>query len=111
MVGKPFRKPFYTNFWFTFCLIFLTITNLILLFNPFNWQWLYPAANGNPADDPITMILSPKIKEFNFEYVLFVIIVINTILTMLWERVVVQYTSKKWKEYKKEKKAMQLLDE
>jgi cation-transporting ATPase 13A2 len=107
MVGKPFRKPFYTNFWFTFCVIFLTILNLILLFNPFNWQFLYPNADKDKADEPITMILSRKIKEFNFQYVIFVIVLINTILTMVWERVVVRYTSQWWKEHKKAKKALE----
>jgi len=111
MVGKPFRKPFYTNFWFTFCLVFLTIMNLILLFNPFNWQWLYPNINGDRAEDPITMILSRKIKEFDFQYVLFVLIVINTICTMVWERVIVKHVSLKWKEYKKQRKALEKKDE
>jgi len=110
MVGKPFRKPFYTNFWFTFCLILLTITNLLLLFNPFNWEWLYPS-QYNDQHDPVTMILSRKIKEFDFQYVLFVIIVINTILTMVWERVIVQVVSKKWKAHKKEKKALENREE
>jgi len=106
MVGKPFRKPFYTNFWFTFCLVLLTVLNLLLLFNPFNWEWLYPAANGDRNDDPITMILSRKIKEFNFQYVLFILILINVIMTMVWERVFVSYIAKKWKAHKKEKKAL-----
>ena len=104
MVGKPFRKPFYTNFWFTFCLIALTICNLLLLFDPFDWQWLYPSADGIKENDPITMILTRKIKEFGFQYVLFVLIVINIILTLVWERVVVKYSSLKWKEYKNAKK-------
>jgi len=106
MVGKPFRKPFYTNFWFTFCLILLTITNLLLLFNPFDWEWLYPS-KYNDKHDPITMILSRKVKEFNFEYVLFVIIIINTICTMVWERVIVQVISRKWKAHKKDRKALE----
>jgi cation-transporting ATPase 13A3/4/5 len=110
MVGKPFRKPFYTNFWFTFCLILLTITNLLLLFNPFNWDWLYPSAEGK-KHDPVTMILSRKIKEFDFQYVLFVVIIINTIATMVWERVIVQVVSKKWKAYKKERKALENRDD
>ena len=78
--------------------------NLLLLFDPFNWQWLYPSADGNTENDPITMILSRTIKKFNFQYVLFVLIIINIILTLVWERVVVKYSSLKWKEHKKAKK-------
>jgi len=104
MVGKPFRQPLYTNFWFTFCVIFLTILNLVMLFNPFNWQMFYPSTDPNATHQPITMILSRKIKEFSFQYTLFVVILLNTIVTMLWERVVVVYASKMWKDYKKTKK-------
>jgi len=104
MVGKPFRKPLYTNFWFTFCVIFLTILNLIMLFNPFNWQLFYQYEGPNTGHEPISMILSRQIKEFNFQYTLFVIIILNTILTMVWERVVVVYMSGVWKDYKRQKK-------
>jgi len=104
MVGKPFRKPLYTNFWFTFCVIFLTILNLIMLFNPFNWQLFYPNEDPNATHQPISMILTRQIKQFDFQYTLFVIILINTIVTMLWERVVVVYMAGWWKDYKRQKK-------
>jgi len=104
MVGKPFRKPLYTNFWFTFCVIFLTILNLLMLFNPFDWQIFYENKDPNATSQPITMILTRKINDLGFQYTLFVIILINTIFTMIWERVVVVYVSKYWKDYKRTKK-------
>jgi cation-transporting ATPase 13A3/4/5 len=108
MVGKPFRKPFYTNFWFTFCVIFLTILNLILLFNPMNWEFLYANENDpTKTHEPITMIIARQIKELNFQYVIFVIVLINTCLTMIWERIVVTYTANWWKQHKKAKKALE----
>jgi len=110
MVGKPFRKPFYTNFWYTIVIICLTILNLLMLFNPFNWQAFYPNANGDQNDEPISMILTRKIKEFNFQYTLFVIIVINCIFTCVWERIIVVYSSKWWKDHKRAKKALRHQD-
>jgi len=107
MVGKPFRMPLYTNFWFTFCVVMLTILNLFMLFNPFNWQFMYPNLNPQDTHQPIAMILSRKIKEFSFQYTLFVIVIINTIFTMIWERIVVVYSSRLWKDYKKTKKLSQ----
>jgi len=106
MVGKPFRKPFYTNFWFTACVVALTTLNLLLLFNPFTWEWIYPNANGDTADEPITMIISRVIHDNNFQYMLFIIVLINTVLTMVWERVVVRFVSLKWKEEKRQKKLL-----
>jgi len=54
------------------------------------------------------MILTRQIKEYDFQYTLFVIIIINTIFTMVWERVVVVYTTRWWKDHKKAKKALKL---
>jgi hypothetical protein len=75
-----------------------------MLFNPFNWQLFYASTDPNATSQPITMILSRQLKELHFQYTLFVIILINTIVTMLWERVVVVYSAKWWKDYKKTKK-------
>jgi len=75
-----------------------------MLFNPFNWQILYPNLDPTDTHQPISMVLSRKIKEFNFQYTLFVIICVNTIVTMLWERVVVVWCAKMWKDYKRTKK-------
>jgi len=75
-----------------------------MLFNPFNWQLFYPNEDPNATHQPISMILTRQIKQFDFQYTLFVIILINTIVTMLWERVVVVYMAGWWKDYKRQKK-------
>jgi len=67
MVGKPFRQPFYDNFWYTIVIICLTLLNILMLFNPYNWQVLYPNLHDpSGTGEPISMILTRKIKEFNF---------------------------------------------
>jgi len=56
------------------------------------------------------MILTRKIKEFDFQYTLFIIIIVNTIFSMLWERIVVVYCSRWWKNNKREKKQLRHQD-
>ena len=92
IVGKPFRKPFYTNKWFTGSLVFLMVVNLILTYNPFNWRALYDKSYGIAADIPM-----------EWRNYLMSLIIVNSVVTIVWEKFIVQYISQKWNEYKEKK--------
>jgi len=91
IVGKPFRKPFYTNIWFTISIVGLFIVNLLLTYNPFNWA-IYDPELGIEVAVPTDWI-----RKLTF------LIIVNTIATMTCERFLVKYATTKWKEYKAQK--------
>lgn len=78
-ISKPFRQPLYTNLWFT--------VSLLVLFGLNTYQVV--------SDDSfITHLLDLKDDvSMNFRLWSLVIIAGNTILTYLYERVVVWYVS------------------
>jgi cation-transporting ATPase 13A3/4/5 len=85
MVGKPFRKPFYTNWLFTMFLIVLTFFNLMLCLNPFGatfWE-----------DTGESRVVSSQIYESGFSTTIIVIAIINSVITLFWEWVAVNYIS------------------
>jgi len=88
IVGRPFRKPFYTNVWFSISLVVLMIVNLLLTYNPFNWA-MYDPELGIEVEVP-----SDWIRKLTF------IIIINSIATMACEHLLVKKITLKWKEYK-----------
>lgn len=100
LVGKPFRKSFYTNFYFTGILFLEYLACLCVTFNPFDWQFFYNQ-NTFAALFPI---------EMSWRTEIFIIAVINSVCTLVWERVVVKYASLKWKEHRV-KKAQALAEE
>ncbi len=96
MVGKPFREPFYTNFWFTGFFIILIVLNVFATFNPFNWQFVY---DQDQWAGEWYLPLPYRIR-------LMILIAINSLVTIIWERVVVKFVSVSWKERRDEKKRL-----
>jgi len=98
LVGKPFRKSFYTNFFFTGSLILLVLLNLLITYNPFNWGFIY-APHNNQDDGSFTINATLNFPTF-YENTIVVIALINAAFTIFWERVVVKQVSLKWKQYR-----------
>lgn len=94
MVGKPFKKAFYTNFWFTTSLALLLIANFFATYNPFNWPFLADEKGDTPS-------------VYNFDttwrHTLMIIIIFNSLLTLMWEFLVVKYVAIAWKAYRTKK--------
>jgi len=91
-VGKPFRKSFYTNKYFTAALIANYIINLLVTFNPFNWQVLYGATLD--AEFPL---------EMSWRKTILAIAIVNGLVTIFWERIIVKQVSLRWKEHRDNK--------
>jgi len=77
-IGKPFRKPFYTNWVFTFCVVYSTATTLILILIP------------------ITELIDLLgIKDFNghqsFRWIILTVAVVNGLITYGYERYAVPF--------------------
>jgi len=96
MVGKPFREPFYKNFWFTGFFIILMVLNVFVTFNPFNWQFVY---NQEIWAGQWYLPLPFRIK-------LFILIIVNAMVTIFWERVIVKIVSVSWKERREERRKL-----
>jgi len=77
-IGKPFRKPFYTNWLFTLCLLYSTASTLILILIPI------------PALEDLL-----GLRDFNgfqsFRWILLAIAVVNGLVTVAYERYVVPF--------------------
>jgi len=77
-IGKPFRKPFYTNIVFTFCLVYTTVTTLILILIP--------------IPELIDLI---GMKDFtdnqSFRWIILAIVVVIGLVTVLYERFAVPF--------------------
>ena len=93
MVGKPFRKSMWTNIWFTLAAICIFIFNAYLIWNPWNDEWLLDSNTG------LSLIYS-GIYRSGLNKTIFMICMINGILTLIWERVVVSHVSIFWNKYK-----------
>ena len=88
MVGKPFKKPFYTNFWFTFSIIVVLALNTLTIYNPFDWQYIYDQDSWVGAGE-VPMPVAWKNK-------LMLLILGNSVATIIWEELVVRFTVKAW---------------
>jgi cation-transporting ATPase 13A3/4/5 len=95
LVGRPFRKSFYYNKWFTCYFVFYNFFNVIMNFNPFGWSFI---TNQTYAAE------SPKFTE-TWRWTVFYIAMANGFVTLVWERVIVKYTTIFWKNYKERKEA------
>ena len=96
IVGRPFRKPFYTNIWFTLSFIVLMLLNLIVTFDPFHFQFFYSEDFSAESSD----------VPSHWRLAIFIISVVNSIITVLWEVFVVSYVSTTWKEYRNKKERL-----
>jgi len=92
MVGKPFRKSFYTNIYFTLSLAALLGINLIVTYNPFNFSFL----TDGTLDAEVVFLLSWK-------NTIVIIAVVNGFVTLLWERLIVKTVSLSWKSHRDNK--------
>lgn len=88
LVGRPFRKSFYTNTWFTTYFAIYMVFNIMMTFNPFDWTFMYNQVNW-AAEIPI-----PKF----WQWYIFILAMINSAVTVFWERVVVKYVAIRSKE-------------
>jgi cation-transporting ATPase 13A2 len=91
-ISKPFRQPIYTNLWFTLSLVLLFAMNL------------YSVMSSDPF---ITSLLDyEQDVSFNFRIQCLLLIVVNSLLTYGYERVVVWYVSL-WEGRRQERKVLQ----
>jgi len=90
-IGKPFRKPFYTNWLFTLCLIYTTASTLILILIPI--PKLYDLIGLRDFDG-----------HQSFRWIILAICVVNGLVTLAWERVVVPYIFHVIKRFKRNNK-------
>ena len=86
MVGKPFKKPFYTNLWFTCSLIIAISLNLLTIYNPFEWSYIYEQDTWVGAGE-VEMPLVWKNK-------LMLLVLANSVATIIWEEMVVARAAK-----------------
>jgi hypothetical protein len=82
-ISKPFRQPLYTNLWFTLSLIILFAINTYI----------------SLSDDTfITTLLKLETDiTMEFRLVVLITVVVNSIITYGYERIVVWYVSIWWK--------------
>lgn len=76
LVAYPFRKPFYTNFWFTFTIVGIFICDILFLVLNDN-NWLNKFFN-----------VLPYTGQMSYKYNIAVGIGANTILTFITEKVI-----------------------
>jgi hypothetical protein len=95
LVGRPFRKSFYYNKWFTIYFVIYNFFNVIMNFNPFGWSIITDKTYS-----------AESIKfENTWRWTVFYIAMANGAVTLVWERVIVKYTTIAWKNYKERKEA------
>jgi len=96
IVGKPFRKPFYTNFWFTFSFIGLLGTNLLVTYNPFKWSFI----DNQFTDGDI---------EFSTQWrnIIIIIAAANCLVSLLWEGIVVPIVTTAGKNHREKKQKIE----
>ena len=92
MIGPPFRLSFYTNYWFTGFSMFYFLFNVVMTYNPFDWDYV-----KNETFNATTS------AEKNWIHFLFILVLINGALTLVWERVVVEYVAVRIQAIKKKK--------
>ena len=98
MVGRPFRKPFYTNAWFTIGFVLLMCANIITTLNPFNFEFMYDW-NGET-----------RLPNYWRNQIL-LFAAINGAITLFWERVIVKTVSIGWKNHRDKKERYLRLQE
>lgn len=78
-ISKPFRQPLYSNLWFTLSLV------ILLAFNTYI----------NLSDDEFitTLLMVERDVSMEFRLATLIVVVINTILTYGFERIIVWYVS------------------
>ncbi|CAD8092827.1 unnamed protein product [Paramecium sonneborni] len=98
-IGKPFRREFYTNFYFTFWIILGMIFNsYILLFqksgfqNLFEFMFEYKSKNNKDLDSAIKQ---------EWMYQLYGIMILNMIITILFEKYIVPFTTRFYRNKKR----------
>jgi len=100
LVGRPFRKPFYTNFWFTLSFICLLCINLLMTFNPLGWNFIFFQGQSDIDNDIAKYRAeSPKISA-DWRMKIFLLALANSFITIFWERIVVKITATQWKQYR-----------
>jgi magnesium-transporting ATPase (P-type) len=82
-ISKPFRQPLYTNLAFTVCLIVLMIFSTYVVLSDDKW-----VLNLYSLMTDVTM---------TFRLYIILVIVINSILTYFFEKIVIWYVSLWWK--------------
>ena len=85
-ISKPFRQPIYTNLWFTFTLILLTVFSGYVILS--NEEWVTSL-----------MVFEPDVST-TFRLWIVLIIVVNAIASYGYEKIAVWYISQWWKRRK-----------
>lgn len=92
MVGRPFKKPFYTNLWFTCIWCAQILINFVMLYNPFDFGFI---TDINWEAEVET--------RASWKNEILIIVVLNCTCTLIWERLIVKHVSILWKNYRDEK--------
>jgi len=98
--GKPFKKPFYMNFWFTISLVVILVSSVLIVLDPFDWRFLYDTDWAMEVEFPM-----------EWRCKLMGIIIGNSVLTVLWEKIGVAAMTKAWKKYKEKKSFKNVMEE
>jgi len=81
LVGRPFRKSFYTNLYFTIYFVLFFFFNIQMTFNVLHWRFIYDQMWW-AAEVPL---------PYEWRTFIFCWAMINSVVTLVWERVVVKY--------------------
>ncbi len=101
-VSKPFRKSIFTNKLFLISVIVKTVFDTYLLFvGPDNWSWTFFKLQ------PIPLISNPVKYSYRFRFVFE--IVLNCLLTVVFERFLVRKISEKFEQRMDAKKKQKFL--
>jgi len=95
MAGRPFRKPVWNNYAFSCFFVALILVDSYFCWNPWNDEWFNDDANFAAS----TM----RIYQAGLSGKIFIVAVVNSTLTMFYERIVVKYCSE-WYERRKKRR-------
>ena len=85
-ISKPFRQPLYTNLYFTISLIILMVFSGYMVMSNESWMlWLFDIEDNVSLEFRLTIMIA---------------IVINSIVSYLFERFAIWYVSQWWKNRK-----------
>jgi hypothetical protein len=121
-VAKPFRKPIYTNYPFLISIIMMVLMNSVFLFSPNpgtppcymdmgvemcpNWPGNNPVINFFMLQ-PFTYMGQ---SFYNYRFLLLAVIIINSITTLVFEKVFIFRMTKKYDAERKETRAREFAE-
>lgn len=96
-IAKPFRKPIYTNWLFTICILVLFIINMLFVFLP-STSHINEVFNLLPFED------KDGEEFYRYRFWIFLGIVLNSVLTYVAEKLIINVLTRKADQRLKNKK-------